>query len=104
MLRITENSSLTLTASFYDVASALSAPTTARYRIDDESSGREVLGWTSLTVSTQVVIAVTADQNTLLNRTNKVEQRIITVQADHGLSSAWSDDYIYEISRLDGLN
>lgn len=103
MQRIPEQTTFAINASFYD-PNAATIPSTVRYRLTDEISRTELVGWTDLTPAAVVTIIVSATSNAIVNVLNSVERRLLTVQADYGLDTEWSDDFEYEVSRLSGLH
>lgn len=106
--RVSEGSSFALTASFFNDATdvwSASAPTSARYRIDrvngDPDCWDTVLDWTTLSPATSNTITVTGAQNAITcGRPD--EQRMVTVQADAGLSGQFCETYRYRIENLAG--
>lgn len=103
--RVKEASGMTVTARFYDDSAdpwTLAAPTTARYRID--CGANSVLGWTSLTPATSIAIPVTATDNALQSQSNANEPRQITVQANAGLSTQYSETYEWSIVNVAGIS
>jgi hypothetical protein len=108
--RIKEGSSFDVIASFFndgsDVWSA-STPTNARYRIDrvtsDPNCYSEVLSWQTLTPATSNTLSVTGAQNALQDQCVHEERRQITVEANSGLSTAYSETFRYWITNLAGI-
>lgn len=100
MFRKSEGSIVTLTVRLFDADGDASTPTTLRYRIDDVRTGCEVVGWTSLTPAEEVEVTWLA---VILNRCNKAERKRLTMQADAGLPTAYTDDYEFEVLRADGF-
>jgi hypothetical protein len=103
MERINEGTTLRIQVLNLDSSDAPVTPTTLRYRLDCRTTGREIVGWTSLTADDTVDITVTAAQNDIQNRSNTVERKTLTVEADTGLSTAFSDDYDFEVRRMSGF-
>ncbi len=106
--RVSEGSAFSLIASFFndstDVWSAVT-PTSARYRIDrvngDPDCWDTVLDWTTLTPATSNTITITGAQNAITSCGSE-ERRMVTVQADTGLSGQVCETYRYRIENLEG--
>lgn len=98
--RINERSSLTVIARFRDRATdADVTPTNVKYRIDNLSSGAEILDWTTVSTSTEVSIATTPDENECKVR-DEWQRNLLTVAADYGLSTQFNETFQYEIRNL----
>lgn len=79
------------------------APTTARYRIDCLTTGREVLGWTTLTPATSINISITGTDNAIIDASSITERKQITVEADAGLSTQSRNTAYYEVENIRGI-
>jgi hypothetical protein len=102
MLRINENTALTLTISFADDTGAEIIPATAEYRLDDVSSGAEILTWTSITPSTAALdIIITEAQNAILDSTREREKKRLTARFTYGADNKQATaEYIYAVRNL----
>lgn len=102
--RVQEGSTLRVRAYFVDPdTDAPTAPTTVRYRVDDLSTNQEMVGWTSVTAATEVIINVAASANVINDQTDNRERRQITVEADAGLSTATRDQRTYFVENIRGI-
>jgi len=103
---INERSNSQVTATFLNASKVATAPTSARYRIDDITDGRktEILDWTTITTPTATeTISVTAAQNRILSNSNMRELR--QVQAEGTTSGEpFRNIYQYEIVNLLGID
>lgn len=98
--KVTELSTLALTASCRNRATAAAAtPTNAYYRVDD-GTGSQIRDWTSLTPSSSLSITLAATDNAMRNCLLEVETRIVTVMTDRGLSTQYADSFQYEVTNL----
>src|SRR6185312_124103 len=68
-----EYSACFVNASFVDSTSAPMAPRYLQYRIDDVTSGNQILPWTSLNPAASLQIAITSAQNALISGTRSHE-------------------------------
>ena len=70
---------------FYTYDKVASAPGTAKYKIDCETSGAAIRAWTTISSpDTTNNIDLTPGDTTLQSQDNLEEQRLITVLADEG--------------------
>lgn len=104
MLRRPEASALDVTTKFRDENNALTIPMTVRVKLTCETTGQTILDWTAITAATTVTVSITPTQNRILNRTNAVERKTLSIEADSGLSTAIADAYTYEVARVAGLS
>ena len=103
---VDEGSAFTLTAKFYDDASdpwTLTAPTTIRYRIDNLSSGANILDWTTVSAASSASIVVTGAQNATQDQGLVSELHEMTVQADAGLSTQSAPSFRWKVVNLRGV-
>lgn len=94
--RVQEGGSFSATA-YFRTGNAAATPTTAQYRIDCLTSGKEVRGWTDLSVSTSNSITVTSTDNAIQNPGNEWEKKQITVQADQGTDTQTRDVHYWNV-------
>lgn len=102
MKRVTEKTALALVLKSFGATNAPITPSTLRYRIDCLATGKEILAWTPLTPGNEVSIIITPEQNTVVARSNNVERKRVTFEADSGTLTAYTDDWEYEIRQLPG--
>jgi len=90
---------------FEDEDRALFLPLTARYRLDDITTGtkQEIIGWTVIAPQTSVEITIPSDANRILNDSNRFEQRLLTVQTDYDTDNQLSTDEEYVVENLEGF-
>lgn len=99
--KINEGTTGYLTVNFKDKNDALEAPTSATYRIDCLTNGQEIKTDTPITpIASCVEIELTATDNTLVDQSNLVEKRLVTVSAVYGADDKLNDDYEYQILNL----
>ena len=98
---VKEKSSFTATA-YFRLLDASTTPTTARYRVDDVTTGKKIRDWTDLTPATSIEIALTPDDNAMSTGTTRIERRRITVETNTDLDTQvremayWSVENIEE--------
>lgn len=98
--RVMERAETNLTANLLNDSDVPTAPTALQYRIDDAVTGEEILPWTNLTPAAQVTITVTPEQNRILNRMNRVEERQLTLRGDN---EATLGQIVWQVERVRGL-
>jgi len=105
MQRVNEKSTAYLTITFRDKVGAAQAPTSAKYRIDDITSGQTVRGDTDiLAPGSTVELVLTVADNTMKNAGAPHEQRRVTIEAGYGDGDAVTAEYVYEVLNLTGVN
>jgi hypothetical protein len=101
---IRERSQLVATAYFRQRSdSSAQTPTNVYYRLDDLTSGCQILDWTSATAGETATITITPTQNAMRDQCRTKEVRQLTVAADYGLSTQFVDSIEYEIENLQGI-
>lgn len=94
---VVERSTLAVTASFRNRATAAAVtPTNVYYRVDD-GHGWQVRDWTSATPGTTASITLSATDNAIQEGTRTAETRIVTIMTDRGLSTQYADTFEYEV-------
>ncbi len=103
MLSINEGSRLPLTFRLFNSATTPLTPLTLRYRIDCESTGRELVAWTDVTPSSSISLVIPASVNAIQNRANTFELKTMTVEADADTENAFSEEYTWRVKNLTGV-
>lgn len=99
---VTEGSAFTITARFRN-GTASATPTTAHYRVDCRTTKRVIFEWTEVDPSSLVSIEVLPEWNAILDASNLVEQKTLTVAANRGTSSQRIRAYTWEVKNLQGV-
>ena len=98
---VDEAGSFTVVAKFWDDTDpdnwATSTPSTVRWRIDDPDTGITVTEWTTATASSSATITVNGNGTTLNDQSKDRERRVLTVQANNGLSNAYVASHQYYV-------
>lgn len=82
---------------------ALTTPTNVYYRLDDLTSGNQILDWTSVSTDDEIDITITAAQNALQDQCKAYETHELTVAANYGLSTQFIDSITYQVENLRGV-
>lgn len=99
--RTREASALPVTAGFR-IANVATAPTSAKYRVDDPDTGCQKLGWTTLTPAASIAFTIPASANEC-SSCRPVERREVIVMADEGLATQFVERYVYEVENVGSL-
>lgn len=96
-----ELSAITVTASPKDNNGDAYTPSTARYRVDDCRTGKQLVDWTTLTPSTAMTIAIAGSVNAIIDSDRQTpEQKVVTLNTDNGLSTQLFSQYFYGVRDL----
>lgn len=104
---VNESSTMTVQARFYNASNSLATPNSARYLIRDITNDRVVRNWTSVTPASTINIEVTAEDNEIFSsqrRPKRFERRVMTVQANAGEDTQYTDEIEYWIRNLGGID
>ncbi len=96
-----ELSPVTVTVTPKDSNGDATTPTTARYRVDDCRSGKELVDWTALTPSTSMTIVIPGSVNAIINNDRSTpEIKTVTLQFDKDLTTESFSEYTYRVKNL----
>jgi hypothetical protein len=99
--RIKEGSALSVSTGF-TASNVATAPTTAKYRVDDPDSGREIVEWTDLTPDTEISFVIAATANVCRTRRH-LERRELVVMTDEDLEGQYVERVVYEVQNVGGI-
>ena len=102
---INEASAANMHARFFDTSNALTSPASVRYLIRDLTNDREVRSWTDVAPAAELDIPITADDNAMLDtrKRKRFEHRVVTVQANVGLETQFTEETHYWLRNLEGI-
>lgn len=96
-----ELSEVTVTVNPFDTNGDAYTPTTARYRVDDCLTERQLVAWTTISVpSSSMQISIPGSVNAIIGSRRNPEPKILTVNTDNGLSTQHYSEYTYRIKDL----
>ena len=101
--KVQEGSSFTATAYFRSAGTG-SASTTAKYRVDCLTTGKELTDWTSLTVGESISIAITATHNAIQSQANTRERKQLIVASDPGGATQTRDKAIWTVENIHNVS
>lgn len=101
---LNEGSRCFVKAKFFDRANIPQIPTSVQYRIDCETTGKNLLDWTFVTPDTVIEITVDATSNAIVNRRNPIERKVLTVKANADPpTSAFTEVQEWDLIALEAL-
>ena len=103
IIKTQEGSSFNATAYFRSGGSA-SASTTAKYRVDCLTTGKELTDWTSLTPAVSISIALTATHNAIQWQSNRIEKKQLIVASDPGETDQTRDKVTWIVENIDNVS
>ncbi len=85
-----------------DTAGNPYTPTTARYRVDDCKTAKQLVAWTDIAVPSQSMqISIPGTVNAIIGSNRRTpESKVLTMNTDEGLSTQHYEEYIYRIKDL----
>lgn len=96
-----ELSQVTVTVNPKDSNGDATTPTTARYRVDDCRTSKQLVDWTSLSPSTAMTIIIPGSANAIINSDRSTpEIKTVTVELDKDLATQHFAEYTYGIKDL----
>lgn len=102
---VPEETTFTATAYFRTRSSkAASTPTTIHYRVDCLSTKQQIADWTSVSSpSTSNAIVMSSAYNQILDDSNAMETKQLTVKVDSGLSTQVIKPIRWKVENLLGI-
>ena len=97
-----EGSSFNATAYFRSGGSA-SASTTAKYRVDCLTTGKELQDWTTLIPALSISIPITATFNAIQWQTNRFEKKQLIVASDPGETDQTRDKVVWKVENIENV-
>lgn len=104
MKPVNERSRLQITMQFQDAAWALQVPTNIRYRIDDLTNCQVIQDWIDVTPASSVTVIVTPTQNAIIASCNRTERKELTVEANYGLDTQFTDTFDWQVRNIKGIS
>ena len=101
--KVQEGSSFNATA-YFRLAGTASASSTAKYRVDCLTTGKELTDWTSLTPATSISIAITATHNAIQSQANTRERKQLIVASDPGESDQTRDKVTWMVENIHNVS
>lgn len=97
-----EGSSFVATAYFRD-SEASTVPTTAQYRVDCLTTGKEITDWTTLTPAASISITITPTHNAIQSQSNTRERKQLTVESNTDLTTQVRQTTYWDVENIRGI-
>ncbi len=96
-----ELSQVVVTVTPFDTTGAAYTPISARYRVDDCLTKRELVPWTAIgTPSTSMQVTIPGSVNAIINQLRNPESKILTFNTDQDLTTQHYEEYTYRVKDL----
>lgn len=102
--RVNERSAARLTVDFFDFDDAPSAPTSIDYEVEDLFSGNVLRASTSVTPAASVEIILDKTDTQIVDETNRVEKRCVSILASYGGNDEVNTQFIFDVVNLKGIS
>lgn len=97
---VNERSTSYLTITFKDKDGNLAAPSSATYQINCMTTGTEIKADTALGGGSSVEVTISAAENALIDQTNRLERRRVTVDASFAGGQEHHEEFDYYVKNL----
>ena len=97
---VQEKSSFTATVSFRD-GDTSTVPTTARYRVDCNTTGDAIRAWTDLTPAASIDVTLTPDDNKIVSSYYRDERRQLTIETNTDLSTQTRERVFWTVKNIE---
>jgi hypothetical protein len=102
---LNEGSRCFVKAKFFDNKERPQIPTSLSYKVQCETTGTLLQDWTSVTPGTQVEVQIDATLNSIVNRRNPIERKVVTFLANADPpQSAFTEDQFYDLISLQAFS
>ncbi len=112
MLSYNENNGVELTFEYTDASGVPTYPETVEYRVDCETTKKELMGFTPAAVETETFpdgtsryyseVTIPGSVNAIQWSRSKQEVKVVLVVCDRGLPNERSETYRYVVKNLQG--
>ena len=89
---------------YFRQAGTAQASTTAKYRVDCLTTGKELTDWTSLTVGASITIPLTATHNAIQWQTNRFETKQLIVASDPDATDQTRDRVTWKVENIENVS
>lgn len=100
---INEGSAVEISIALRGDDNSLQTPTTLKYRVDCETTGTAITGWTSVTPESKTVILIPATSNAIQDDSQPYEDKVCTTMSDEGLDTQLTKAHKYRVQNLGGI-
>lgn len=104
MRNVNEKGTVYVTVRFYDTTDSLFTPLTAAYRVDCLTSGHEIRDWTDVLPDQQIAIALTGEDNRIVDARHSREMRQLVVRYTDEAGNEQKSQVQYRVDNLQGIH
>lgn len=97
---VNEGTGFPLTNRLLSASGSAVTPTSLKYRVDCETTGREIVGWTDVSPSSEVSMDIDPSWSAILRSTNVTETKTMTWKANDGLSNQVTGTFQWRVKNL----
>ena len=103
VISVMEGGSFNATA-YFRLAGAASASTTAKYRVDCLTTGKELTDWTTLTPAVSISIPITSTHNAIQWASNRFEKKQLIVASDPDATDQTRDRVVWKVENIENVS
>ena len=98
--RVNEGTSFEVETTFYGPDGSVVSPSSVDYRIDCVTTGGPIRDWTAISPGGTVTIPIEKDENAILDSSNQVEEKLLTIRAAYGAGKQITQDFRWYTKNL----
>jgi hypothetical protein len=98
-----EQSACRVTATYYDSTGTPFVPNAVSYRVDDVTSGANIVPWTTLTPDLTNTVTITSTQNAMISTSRASEAHQVLFQITDGTGNVSYADVEFDLIRVPGF-
>lgn len=101
---VNEETTYFVVVSFFDEEQNPVLPNNVQYKIEDIETGQTIKEWTRIEPREGTYdIEITAEENKIIDDSNNVERKILTIKYSYGANRAGTGEYIWGVKNLKGI-
>ena len=89
---------------YFRLNGTATASTTAKYRVDCLTTGKELTDWTTLTPAVSITIPLTATHNAIQWQTNRFERKQLIVASDPDATDQTRDKVTWKVENIQNVS
>lgn len=98
-----EESASFVTAAYFDANGIPFVPSAVQYRVDDVTTGANIVPWTNVSPSNINTVTITSEQNAMISQTRSSEAHQVLFKIADGFGNVSYADVAYDLIRVAGL-
>ena len=100
MITINEREYLNVAVTVLDENNVQAIPRVVRYRLDCDSTGRSIIGWTDVTPSATFTVTIPSSANAIQSGSNSVEVKTLTIDTNYDGDDRVPASYSWSVRNL----